>query len=733
MHDENPAAHSNPLEALQELTRTPGFFYTLARAAADNSFIRSEDIDPWTVPNTKELSLVAGLVAQEHIQIGPIPDETTINYQLEQLNNLLQEVHSYYGARASDAVLPGVANLLDRIRSGSNPPTPDELVQPLPGQALVEAFFYSGDHAYDFQYLQLAPRKYLFDSAWFDKNVGIRIDRLVRAAKRLNRLQICRFMHYIAARTHAEKCNRSLDLFTFNRADLGYLTDDEFDAFIERFSVTPGYLEYPIASVDAINEMEYKPIMRLGNDTYFMPVSVKLAEAIYESPSYWMQGDLKYKDQAADNKGKATEMIAAELLERVFPGRVYRNVFVHAGSREVAEIDVLAWAADRAIIIQAKSKGLTALSRQGDDGKIGEDFNAAVQAAYEQGLKSREAVLEGTYSLTYGGGKPVPLPASIAEAYVLCLTSSPFPVISNMLDSFLKKDPHQPYPVAMSLFDLDIVTTYLEDPFLLLHYIRHRTESPDKIHGTKEVEKLAAYLCLGPFLPEHVSGAFLAGGWAPLIDEDFKDIRGRGIFLSNLLTRLFPNTNPLCSLADLADEDSVSQRLRRRIKNPEFNHLINLLKEDVDSLPIEALFMLLDLSTEQVQQFLASVSDVREMSRSRGQVSFLARPPGKAPVGYVCFPDDQPVIKNDVLVRAEILKHMAKAEKWLCFAGRPSGAKPAEATVYLDTPWVPDPELDTCARQLFQGDSELKKLGRNDPCWCQSSLKFKKCHGVVPK
>lgn len=732
MNDKNAAADSHPLEALQELTRTPGFFYTLARAAADNSFIRSEDIDPWTVPNTKELSLVAGLVAQEHIQIGPIPDETTINHQLEQLNNLLQEVHSYYGARARDAVLPGVANLLDRIRSGSNPPTPDELVQPLPGQALVEAFFYSGDHAYDFQYLQLAPRKYLFDSAWLDKNVGIRIDRLVRTAKRLNRLQICRFMHCITARTHTEKCHRSLELFSFNRADLAFLTDGEFNAFIERFSITPGHLEHRIASVDDINEIEYKPIMRLGNDAYFMPVSVKLAEAIYESPSYWMQGDLKYKDQVAENKGKAAEGIAAELLERAFLGKVYKNVLVRDGSRLVAEIDVLAWAGDRAVIVEAKSKGLTASSRQGDDEKIREDFNAAVQAAYEQGLKSREAVLEGRCSLTHDEGKPVPLPESIADAYVLCLTSSPFPVVTNMLDSFLGKEPHQPYPIAMSLFDLDIVTTYLEDPFLLLHYIKHRTESPDRIHGTKEVEKLAAYLCLGPFLPEHVSGAFLAGDWASLIDEDFKDIRGRGIFLSNLFTRLFPDTKPFRSLADPADEDSASQRLRRRINNPGFNHLINLLRHSSAPFPIDAFFMIYDLSTERLEAILAMIEECKQNCRSTGLATYFCTQVTGGSLSFSCFPAEWPVHDGHMATSVEACKHKGKATKGIGFAALSSSSNIADVVGYLEEPWTPDLELDKNARELFQGDSELKKLGRNEPCWCKSGLKFKKCHGAVP-
>jgi preprotein translocase subunit SecA len=28
------------------------------------------------------------------------------------------------------------------------------------------------------------------------------------------------------------------------------------------------------------------------------------------------------------------------------------------------------------------------------------------------------------------------------------------------------------------------------------------------------------------------------------------------------------------------------------------------------------------------------------------------------------------------------------------------------------------------------GDSRPRKVGRNDPCWCGSGVKFKRCHGA---
>jgi preprotein translocase subunit SecA len=58
----------------------------------------------------------------------------------------------------------------------------------------------------------------------------------------------------------------------------------------------------------------------------------------------------------------------------------------------------------------------------------------------------------------------------------------------------------------------------------------------------------------------------------------------------------------------------------------------------------------------------------------------------------------------------------------------PGGAVPtgiAEAAEYAaDATAEPPPQVET--RRV----AEEEKIGRNDPCWCGSGKKFKKCHGA---
>jgi preprotein translocase subunit SecA len=58
----------------------------------------------------------------------------------------------------------------------------------------------------------------------------------------------------------------------------------------------------------------------------------------------------------------------------------------------------------------------------------------------------------------------------------------------------------------------------------------------------------------------------------------------------------------------------------------------------------------------------------------------------------------------------------------------PGGAVPtgiAEAAEYAaDATAEPPPRVET--RRV----ADEEKIGRNDPCWCGSGKKFKKCHGA---
>ncbi|MHB8470596.1 MAG: SEC-C metal-binding domain-containing protein, partial [Gaiellaceae bacterium] len=78
-------------------------------------------------------------------------------------------------------------------------------------------------------------------------------------------------------------------------------------------------------------------------------------------------------------------------------------------------------------------------------------------------------------------------------------------------------------------------------------------------------------------------------------------------------------------------------------------------------------------------------------------------------------------------IRAEVVLHLFHAE----LAGPEEGGAPPDLTPTSSS--APNGNLqyesEATATATIAG-SPNDKLGRNDPCWCGSGKKFKKCHGA---
>ena len=56
---------------------------------------------------------------------------------------------------------------------------------------------------------------------------------------------------------------------------------------------------------------------------------------------------------------------------------------------------------------------------------------------------------------TVGEGRLVRLKETIDEAYLICLTADHYPAVTTQVESYLQRGEGDPYPLAMSIFDLD--------------------------------------------------------------------------------------------------------------------------------------------------------------------------------------------------------------------------------------------------------------------------------------
>ncbi|MEL0252070.1 MAG: NERD domain-containing protein, partial [Novosphingobium sp.] len=113
----------------------------------------------------------------------------------------------------------------------------------------------------------------------------------------------------------------------------------------------------------------------------------------------------------------------AKRLRSVFGEQhVHTNVNIEAANGRVSEMDVLVLFGDRALIIQCKSKKMTLESRKGNDQTLRDDFQKAVQDAYDQGLLCARSLSRPELDFIKEDGTKLKIP-ELRNVYILCAVS----------------------------------------------------------------------------------------------------------------------------------------------------------------------------------------------------------------------------------------------------------------------------------------------------------------------
>ena len=694
---------------IEALTREPGFIYTLALIMLRDLFYAPEDAADknWHEHlNFQELTFLAGLLVKHEIDLT-VPTEEESGKRFEEIYRLFDELHKAHSA-------PFVEMLKDHLEGRKRFEDPEQDYRRImgAGSMVTEPIFYGGSGAYDFQYLDFAVDKYQQDAEWITRHIGIAVPEMSNIARELKALNEHKFNTRPArSRSFAEICSAALSILCFEERDLRHFGDDKVKAFIKAFSLTPGDFNGKLDFPGQFNQLQSNPIVRLPDGRYFIPVDFNLSEAIYESPFYWMNADSSYRREALLHRGRFAEDVTASLLRRVFgTANVYTNVEVkQSKSRTVTDIDVLAIVGDKAVVAQVKAKRMTELAKLGDEHKLVADFKLAVQEAYDQGLLCRQALIGGGSKL-FVEGKEIKLSESIDDAYILCVSLDHYPAVMHQLDVYLTKRPDDPFPVAISVFDLDVLTFYLSDPFEFAYYLRQRVALSMYFKAENEMCLLGLHIKQKLFKTGEFDQEMVDSSLAQLIDANFPVMRG-SVRRTAAADKLFP-----------------------KWKNEQFRTLIDQVKSTGQPQFTDAVFFLYDLAGNGADQLINMLRIVKRKADADGR-SHDARMVFEGGLGgTTILSEPSPRMLRDKLpALAKIGKYMSKANTWLglgCLAG---SNQLIDAVVFTKTPWKGDPMLEKLSKE-FKGTPirpSGRKIGRNEKCPCNSGKRFKHCHGAT--
>lgn len=615
---------------VKKLTEQKGFIYAFLMLVVRDCFYdrnHPEELEAREKLIVEELMFLLGLWLKKDSGWLDYPESLQqLCLMVENADEYMKELHMAFPERTATEV-----NLWHNQENRQ----PDfQLSEEAIADNIHEAIFYSGDYTYDIELCYFLEPKYRYDLDWLKKNKGFVPDeaaaialsiknKLTLQAQCLNfpdrtfnlkdwgfeiddafkrSLDLAQFIDLIpkeaytkagaeAQRATEKFCDSLINIFTVSQKD--FMSIPGTKSFFENFSLSLSEeRNNTLSKIGDYSILQENPIIQLSEDRYFIPVPYPVFASMYETPYYWINQDQHYRKVAGSHRGQAGEDIAYEFLVPLFgKDNTLRDIAIRdAKHKDITDIDVLCILGNKALCVQVKSKKLTQTSRNGTIEDLTKDFKGAVQDAYEQGLICRKHILErnGIEFWDKKNKRPIEVNSAVNEVYILCLTSENYPALTHQVNELLKKEEKDPYPIVFSIFDLRLITHYLNTPYEFMYYIRQRIATIGHYHATNEICFLAHHLTQKLYPNPDYKYEYLDTSLASKIDADY-----------------YPYL--------MGKEVPKKRNLKwNKWQNKEFELLCSTLCKDPNPHIIDAIFFLYDLSSESRDNLIHQLKYVKK-------------------------------------------------------------------------------------------------------------------------
>jgi hypothetical protein len=698
---------------LRRLCTSPGYIHLFAALVVQNTYvmftegIKGADFDATFSGDhliRTELSTLLGLIVQAPID-NSHPTQEGIGRMEARTHELLEELHHKLSAELRPR--PGSASM-DAFKG----------IDFSQGAVLREPMFYTGESAYSFQYRDFAPVKYREDEEWLTRKMCFTISQAANVGRAIFKIQKRRLEEVWNSLRHGVGEEFTcLPAFVVDTEEIVAAVSEDRDVVLkvlEAFSLPEDSRNETFKSLGDYNVVNARPMLRRDAQSYLCFQAYSFYEALYESPFYWMIDDLAYKDESDEHRGSFTEEFSRERLAKVFGAKhTYMNaLIVNRSGDTTGEIDVLVVFGNRAIVLQAKSKRLTIKARKGNDQAIKADIEASIVKSYEQALDCAQRLLRRDERVLDGLGREIKIP-ELKKVYLMCVVSEHYPALSFQAAEFLSVTISKeiPAPFVTDVFTLDAMAEMLESPLRLLSYIDLRTRYGEKIKSGHEMTILGFHLSKNLWVAPDLSVVYLDDSFANDLSaamavrrDNIEGVRTPPGILTVMKASIF--------------EDVVSQ-----------------LEHQPRGQLVDVGLMLLETSSNAAKEFSNAVEFTRLRARENGQsdASLGHREGGGITIHSNFLPIHEGLERLEV--HAAIKKYRAKTNSWFGL-----GIHPYTGTVLfgvnLEAEWEKDETMESASKafppdrpvSFVNGRTQVKEVGRNDPCPCGSGKKYKKCH-----
>jgi len=380
-------------------------------------------------------------------------------------------------------------------------------------EMIKETIFYSGTGAYDYQMIRFLEKKYKKDEDWLKKSKNFSLDQ---ASKLFNYIKTT-----LTIKLNTKKFKNITDLYSLDYNNFVFKKYPDFETILDLFSfTTDDILNQKFNDIGDLNQFKFCPVIKTETN-YIIPIPYLLAESIYESPFYWMLSDNEYKDIALKNRGNVAEGIVKSILERkIDSSNIFLDVDVKkVKAKTITDLDVCVVKDNKMLIIQVKSKRLTQLSKKGDIEQFQKDFKLAIQDANKQATEPIPFILQKSCNLKSKiSGKTIDC-SKIDEIQTLCVVLDSYPSITIHTRMFFHDT--ELTPIAISIFDLELIIDYIDSFEMLFDYVQKRAKYSKYFIADNELCFFSHYLKSGLIKQSNSDMMVLDTDFAQRFDFDY--------------------------------------------------------------------------------------------------------------------------------------------------------------------------------------------------------------------
>jgi len=709
-------------DELAQLCASPGFVHVISYFVFRDNVVgykdelRGEDYAKMFSHSRlirTEISTLLGLMVRSPRDLA-LPAPAEVERLAKNAEELLDELHEILKE-------PLRADMMKAMAGGTFDPTYNPFKK---AQVLREPIFYAAESAYSFQYRDFSVPKYARDGDWLKEHMGFNPDEARMVATAITAFLSAKLFEVLKSlRDKHPRDWTVFDGFVFTTAEIAEAAGIEqatVDAVVDAFSFKDDG-NPTFNTLSDFNSVNAFPILKGEGDARILLQQVGLMEALYDTPFYWLNADKEYLAKASANRGAFTEDFTADRLTKVFGAdKVYLNVDIWETStkkKKLGEVDVLALIGDIAIVVQAKSKKLTLEARKGNDLQLQTDFKGAVQDACDQSVECAKHLLAGGAYVADPLGNEITAATGLAKIHPVCVVSDHFPSLTFQAQQFLNVESVEGMerPLVCDIFLIDVLAEFLTTPLRFLSYLELRSAAGDNIALSHEIVALGYHLKRNLWLGEY--------DYMALDDDLSVDV---DIAMAARREGIDGQKTPRGILTDL--------------QGTSVGRLISEIEARSEPRTLAVGLELLKLSAPSALQLSRMIDGtVLEAKRSakHRDVTFVME---KDKTGITVHSNFEPdwIAANSLKQHCERRKYSTKASKWFGVSMSP-GKGEFRFSLVLDHEWkrnfqmdaqvatLPAPQsIDYLERTMFGKAQPIP--GRNEPCFCGSGLKYKKCH-----